>query len=111
MIIPYSSVSFPAGVNTNLLANSTMISCQFFILHRIRSPLGNGNFEVARKLETISCVLLGLWIVSVLYNAYGVWLVKRTGIVQQTLATEEVIFIAGLVFIISQIFKRGVEIC
>ena len=36
---------------------------------------------------------------------------KKNGIVQQTLATEEVIFLAGLVFISSQIFKRGVEIC
>lgn len=66
--------------------------------------------EVAQKLEMISYVLLGIWIVSVLNNAHNHWLLKRTGEPQGDMASGEFLFMAGLVFIISQVFKRGVEI-
>ncbi|HEY9048519.1 MAG TPA: DUF2975 domain-containing protein [Ohtaekwangia sp.] len=66
--------------------------------------------DVARKLETISYILLETWIVSVLYNAYSHWLLKRTGELAGGNVQGEFLFAAGLVFIIAQIFKRGVEI-
>lgn len=66
--------------------------------------------EVAKKIETISHVLLGIWIVSILYNVQGSWLSKRTDEYIETWNAGAFLFMAGLVFIISQIFKRGVEI-
>jgi Protein of unknown function (DUF2975) len=68
------------------------------------------TMEVARTLEKISYLLLGTWIVGMLNGAYREWLIKATGEIYETEYAGEFIFMAGLVFIISQIFKRGVEI-
>jgi hypothetical protein len=68
------------------------------------------RIDVALILERISHVLLGAWLVAMLSNAHAAWLLKRTGALQVDFAAGEFIFMAGLVFIISQVFKRGVEI-
>jgi hypothetical protein len=68
------------------------------------------KIEVARILEQISYVLLGAWILGVLSNAQTSWLLKRTGVLHGEWVSGEFLFMAGLVFIISQVFKRGVEI-
>jgi len=66
--------------------------------------------EVAGRVETISYVLLGSWIVVQLSSAHSEWLSKRTGELLSSGNGGEYLFIAGLVFIIAQIFKRGVEL-
>lgn len=66
--------------------------------------------EMVTILEKISYILLGIWIVAVLNNQQVEWLLKQTDITSETLSADEFIFMAGLVFIISQVFKRGVEI-
>lgn len=66
--------------------------------------------EVARILEQIGYVLLGISIVAVINNAFTAWLAKRVGELHLEIATREFLLMAGLVFIISQVFKRGVEI-
>lgn len=68
------------------------------------------TMEVVNILERISYVLFGVWIVGALGNAYSNWLSKRVGEFEGTHITGEFIFMAGLIFVISQIFKRGVEI-
>ncbi|MBK8966101.1 MAG: DUF2975 domain-containing protein [Saprospiraceae bacterium] len=66
--------------------------------------------EVALMLEKISYVLLGIWLVALVSSAHADWLLKTTGEVYPIGASGEFLFAAGLVFIISQIFKRGVEL-
>ncbi|HEY4326666.1 MAG TPA: DUF2975 domain-containing protein [Mucilaginibacter sp.] len=68
------------------------------------------NMEVVIKLEKISYVLLATWIVALLSSAHSNWLLKATGEQYGNDVSGESIFVAGLVFIISQVFKRGVEI-
>ena len=68
------------------------------------------TIEVARVLEKISYVLLVSWVISISNDMHIDWLTKQTGVVQPGRSTEEFIFMAGLVFIIAQIFRRGVEI-
>jgi len=68
------------------------------------------KMEVANTLERISYVLFGTWIVGMLSSAYSAWLMKTTGQTFVNYVSGEFIFVAGLVFIISQVFKRGVEI-
>lgn len=68
------------------------------------------KMEVAETLEKISHVLFGTWIIAVLSNAHTSWIMKRLGTLQGDRVSEEFIFMAALVFIISQVFKRGVEI-
>ena len=66
--------------------------------------------DVARLLERISYVLLGSCLIALVSNGYTAWLSIRTGSPQGDLDVGELIFMAALVFIISQVFKRGVEI-
>lgn len=65
---------------------------------------------VAQNLEKISYVLLGAWIVGILSIVHKGCLLKRTGEDFGDSYSGEFLFMAGLVFIISQVFKRGVEI-
>jgi hypothetical protein len=73
----------------------------------IRDPF---KIETASTLEKMSYVLFIAWIVSVSGNIYTTWLLKITGDVYKIGPAEEFIFMAGIIYIISQIFKRGVEI-
>jgi hypothetical protein len=68
------------------------------------------NKEVSQKIERVSYFLFGTWLVGMLMNIHIGMLLKLTGEVQGNWFNGEIIFMAGLVFIISQIFKRGVEI-
>jgi hypothetical protein len=56
--------------------------------------------------------LLGVWIVSsVFWKIYVYYLSQATGIQLAANNTgDEYLFIAGIVYVISQIFKRGIEI-
>ena len=67
--------------------------------------------RIARTLEEIGIQLLGIWIVSVIAQQSVAWIAKDSGInVGKLHAINEYLFIAGIVYIISQVFKRGIEI-
>ena len=68
--------------------------------------------EVEKKLERIAYLLLGVWIISsIFWKIYAYYLSQATGIQWPANNTgDEYLFIAGIVYIISQIFKRGIEI-
>ena len=66
--------------------------------------------QVTLKLEKISFLLLGTWIVFLMNAEHSAWLLSETGKKYGSEITGDSIFMAGLVFIISQVFKRGVEI-
>lgn len=68
------------------------------------------TYDMTRLLEQISYVLAGIWVIAIISNAYTSWLMKRAGSFDAELSSGEFLFMAGLVFIISQIFKRGVEL-
>jgi hypothetical protein len=65
---------------------------------------------VARQLESLSFISLGIWIIGKAGKAHSSWLMKRAGAFQTEFESGEFLFMAGLVFIISQVFKRGVEL-
>ena len=68
--------------------------------------------EVAIKLERIAYLLLGVWIVSsVFWKTYIHYLVQDTGIhIPTAHGGDEYLFVAGIIYVISQIFKRGIDI-
>lgn len=74
----------------------------------LQSPF---TMEVAKKLESIAYQLLVIWIASSVGNGFFEGLENRgiNSIVKLEDASE-FIFIAGIVYVISQIFKRGIEI-
>jgi hypothetical protein len=68
------------------------------------------TLEVVNILEKISYFMFGTWMVAGLYYVYTKWLSKEITGLPENLVSGEFIFLAGIVFVFSQIFKRGVEI-
>lgn len=75
---------------------------------QLKSPF---TMLVTKKLSIISYLLLGVWVLmAIIGKTYAHYLVEATGIALPAKYTgDEYFFIAGIVYIISQIFKRGVE--
>jgi hypothetical protein len=76
----------------------------------VMKPEDPFKMEVAQMLERISYLLFGTWIVGMVGNIKYSWFAKITGELPGVEVSGEFIFMAGLVFVISQVFKRGVEI-
>ncbi|MEO8769441.1 MAG: DUF2975 domain-containing protein [Ferruginibacter sp.] len=75
---------------------------------RITNPF---SMEIAEKIERIGYTLLGVWVIGIIGKIYLEWLIKTTHIpITGPGIGDEYLFIAGIVYIISQIFKRGIEI-
>lgn len=72
----------------------------------LRSPF---TLDVATILQTISYFLGSIWLLMQVGNGQTRWLSKQAGLSLQDWNGAEFLFVAGLVFIVSQIFKRGVE--
>ena len=68
------------------------------------------TMEVAKKLENIAYTLMLVWAASLLYNGQLRWLSKNVAHLEDKILSTDLIIYAGLVFVISQIFKKGVEI-
>ena len=70
------------------------------------------SMEVEKKLESIAYLSLGVWIVSsIFWGIYTYYLLQATGIkLPANNSGDEYFFMGGIVYIISQVFKRGIEI-
>ncbi|MGH2563385.1 MAG: DUF2975 domain-containing protein [Ginsengibacter sp.] len=70
------------------------------------------SMEVEKKLERIAYLLLGVWIISsILWKIYVYYLTNSTGIqLPANNSGDEYLFMAGIIYIVSQVFKRGIEI-
>ncbi len=76
---------------------------------KLKTPFSR---EVEKKLEAIAYLSLGVWIMSSFFwETYTYYLKQDTGIqLPANNSGDEYLFMAGVVYIISQIFKRGIEI-
>lgn len=69
------------------------------------------SMEVALLLEDIGQLLISTWVVGYIGENYIHWLAKHIDGVSGGLEISfQYLFCAGIVYIISQIFKRGVEL-
>jgi hypothetical protein len=66
--------------------------------------------EVAQQIEKISYLMLSTWVVAMVHNLHAYWMTNLVRDFVPTWISGEFIFAAGLLFIVAQIFKRGVEI-
>lgn len=108
----YSFLYYSISVSF-LVAIPAMKAWVCFLVAKTLSKFNLNNpftMEVAIKLEQISYVALFTWVVTMLSNTYTSWLMKTTGKMYGNMLSGEFIFMAGLVFVIAQVFKRGVEI-
>jgi hypothetical protein len=101
-----SAVSFMVSI---AIMEAYMAYLVIRVLSKIKlaSPF---TIEVAKLLEKISYVIFGIWIIAMLFNGYTKWLLKRVEGMPENWTSGEFIFLAGVVFLISQIFKKGVEL-
>jgi hypothetical protein len=96
-----------------MVALSIMKSLVSFQVIRILSKFNLKNpftLEVVKRMEKISYIAFGTWLVTLLSDVHTGWLLKTTGKLYGSWLSGEFIFMVGLVFVISQVFKRGVEI-
>lgn len=85
------------------------VVCDLLSNLKLQTPF---SMEVEKKLERIAYLLLGVWIVgSIFWKTYIYYLSKGTGLqLPANNSGDEYLFMAGITYIISQIFKRGIEI-
>ena len=74
---------------------------------KISNPFTEG---ISRTLERISYFILLIWVLSMVYDVFMKWLSDRAPGVIPDYISGDFIFWAGIVFVIAQIFKKGVEI-
>jgi len=68
--------------------------------------------EVVIKLERMAFIMFSVWMISsIFWKTYTFYLTQATGIQLPIRNTDdEYLFMAGIIYIISQIFKRGIEL-
>lgn len=90
-------------------------SVQAFIAFLVLKLLNNLNIErpfnanALKRMQTISYSLLGLWALVVMHNIHVGILEANSGIKAELLPSEFV-YIAGIVYVFSLLFKRGLEL-
>ncbi|WP_205503082.1 DUF2975 domain-containing protein [Rufibacter psychrotolerans] len=92
-------------------AHMAYLVIRLFLQLNPRQPF---NIHAAALISQISELALGAGILAILANAYAKWLLKK-GIDLQSLSQYldnggEILFLAGIIFVIAQIFKKGVEL-
>jgi len=68
------------------------------------------SIEIANRIVKISYTLIFIWGFSFVVNFFDKWAALTIGLEPQFEVRGEFLFIAGLVYLIGNIFKRGVEI-
>ena len=84
-----------------------------FLVIKVLSTIKITNpftMDVAQRLEKIAYMLMLAWGAIIIYNGQLKWLSKEVAGLQENKLSSELIIYAGLVFVIAQIFKKGVEI-
>ena len=66
--------------------------------------------EVSVVLVQISIIMLYTWITAMLYNVHQSWLSNKIVGMHPNYIPGEFILMAGVVFVMAQIFKKGVEL-
>jgi len=86
---------------------------QAYIALFIAKLLSNINLEkpftdtVVGLLKKISYTIFGVWILSIIHNVH-VGLLNKYANIDAELLTSEYTFLAGIVYVLAELFKRGV---
>ncbi len=90
-----------------LKANVWYRVARIISLIKIETPF---NVEITHKLEKISYLLFSISMLGYLGSTYAGWLGEMAEQFQTDWNANEFLFMAALMFVVSQIFRRGVEI-
>jgi hypothetical protein len=84
-----------------------------FLVTKVLTKIKMANpftIEISKLIEGISYFVLGIWLMSLIHNLYTKWLWKKIPGLHEELISLDFVFLAGVLFVFSQIFKRGVEL-
>jgi Ca2+/Na+ antiporter len=101
------------GVASLMIALEIIKAYIAYLVTRVLAKIKLANpftVEVSNLLERISYVILLTWVVAMLCNAHLKWLSKSLEGLQQYVSSGDFLLLAGVVFVFSQIFKKGVEL-
>lgn len=93
-----------------------IVCLEAYIAYVVIKILGRINLsipfklDIAMMIEKVSYLILITWIFTVISNAYLKWLVESKMSIGMSSESVDFIFLAGIIFIMAQIFKRGIEI-
>jgi hypothetical protein len=105
MTFYFTSIIPSPSFESNIVLQTTIVDG---LVQNIKNPF---TIEISSKIQKISYILFELWVISFIGNSYIGFVSKETGIdLANHFNHEEYFFMAGIVYIISQIFKRGVEL-
>lgn len=96
-----------------MLALSGMKAWVSYLVIKMLSKFNLANpftAGVAASLEKISMAAFTTWVLTMLSNAFTVGIHEITGKLHGSYISGDFIIMVGLVFIIAQVFKRGVEL-
>lgn len=98
-----------------LIVVSVLKAHLFYLVIKIFSKINIDNpfsVHVANLITKISYITLSLAIISKIANSFNLWLITHKGrsAVPLDYGYKELFFMAGILFIIAYIFKRGVEL-
>ena len=101
------------GIVSMLFALEILKAYIAFLVIKVLSKIKLSNpftNEVSEVLERISHFIFATWVLTMFYNAHVKWVSKSLPGQPENYISGEFILLAGVVFVFSQIFKKGVEI-
>ena len=102
--------------NTVVFSMIVLLGCKAYTAYLVIKILSKINLTnpftigIALLIEKVSYVILGTWIIAMVANVYNEWLRKSGLSLEVSENSGEFLFLAGVIFIIAQIFKKGIEI-
>lgn len=103
----YSVIAFLMIALMGLKAYTAYLVVQILSKINLEHPF---TMKVALLIEKVSHVIFATWLVSMLANAFQGWLRQNDLPTSGNWISGEFIFLAGVIFIIAQIFKKGIEL-
>ncbi|WP_378179513.1 DUF2975 domain-containing protein [Aquimarina sp. SS2-1] len=107
------SVNYYASILSFLIAIAGMKAYLFYLVIKIFSKI---NFDkpftntISKLISSIGYISLYTGLLAYLAHNYSKWLLKKGAEFRLDWGSAEFLFMAGIVFVIVFIFKRGVEI-
>ncbi|MFD2563306.1 DUF2975 domain-containing protein [Aquimarina rubra] len=107
------SINHYISILSLLISITALKAYLFYLVIKIFSKI---NFDkpftkvVTRLISSISYISLWTGLLAYFANGYGKWVLKKGAEFRIDWGSSEFLFMAGIVFVIALIFKRGVEI-
>lgn len=106
-IASYSIIVFMLIVLTGLKAYIGYWVIKIFLKMKIEKPFSEAINKIITKISRIA-----LWtgLLAILAQVFSEWLMEKNIIIPINWAYVEILFFAGVIYIIAQVFKKGIEL-